>query len=1416
MANAQKTFYTANSVCGVYNPSFPGQTMGHVSADICGMVGETNTNKGTGTRVRAIHGYKFNIDWTGMWGIEAATLRLRYFNNVEIGSGYSGLDDYASNLTSIYTVGLTAADWWRSTPIIYSWDTAWWALSPNWNNLNNYAYGSNQQKTAAGTANNAAMDFDVTAMVQALFSGYPNYGFRVGLDSHQGAAFLDLQERSMNFVMNAAELIITYTINQSPNAPTNLQPTGNAVILGATPQLSATVSDPDVGDYATGWNIQVVTDDCTNPDTATSAQKMYAQYLTGQSATNNIVTNVGNASGMYWNQTLQAGNYYKWRIRTLDKGSAWGPWSGLSRWYCNFPPDAPTPSLDQTPLNDIKSLSPVLSFGFSDPATGETQMHGYRVVMEERIDGTYVANYDSGEIDLSSSPTASTTHNLTGLEWATAYRVKVRVVDQYGAPSPYSPWLYFETHETDPPTNMAPDLSEAVGYTPTLSGARYGTVDTIDSYWLHVYDNDNNDMWQAQEFFDPQTGGLTFSKTYAGSQLTSGETYSWRARIDSPIGGLSDWSAPATFTVVDAAVPEIRSPEGHSSYTLTPTVTITRAGTFDAVQYQIYYADASSVDPGVDDAGTDAHWASGTITSGISAGGLGTQYGGTYSGTSLDWYDFGANNYDGTTGLQPYGHYKIRARVSSDSGSNWSAWSGFVVFYTDYALPPVLTSIDGVVNDPAWITSLAPTFAMTATGTDVFDYYNIRILDGLHQNLDNPIYETGFINLDPNATTVSWLYDGPEGYLVPGVDYTWDGALQDTTGVRSDFSSYRTFVINNPPDTPALIYPSNNGGHAANDPLVFLATFSDRDVARFNDGPTHWQIKVYTPSSIEQELVLNGTFDYNLLHWTVPSSGVDVSWVANLGPNGTDDGALRIVNDDQEATVKSVRQSVNVTAGETYVYAVDYWLDTSDGLRIDVSWRNGSDEQISVDYLRSSDATADSEWHNAWQDMIAPTGAVAALLRLYTSTGSGAEARFDNVTFINKAAHLGGGTVERTTSLNVGVNSFLWNGGALQEDVEYAWSCRFRDTKGAWSEWAPWSTFFIADEPNGSWSNIDNDTQLATTTPTVSWTNSVVNAPQGRYQITIQRTDGNGVPIWGPVNFGPYNSTDTSFTVPPGVLVNTYSYNMTITIWSQKGLVDPTPDTVEVDINLDAPNPALFTQVTANAERSNIYLTWTRPTDSPPVYIKGYRLYRKKRWLEDYQLIAEFFSPSQTSWTDYYAGNSVNYTYKIVAIGQKAGSGVFIEGQDEADSFWTIQNNSDNWTIVGRDRNAAHIYDMIVVDEDHNRPIQQEEFETLGADRKVIMRGFVLGHEGSITAIWTNTSDPLPKDEQEYVNHTQIGRSLIEYMTFDAGPHIIKSPFGDVWDVQILTPEYKWLPSGHLETTIKYVETGQTSQPEGD
>src|SRR5436853_738441 len=131
--------------------------------------------------------------------------------------------------------------------------------------------------------------------------------------------------------------------------------------------------------------------------------------------------------------------------------------------------------------------------------------------------------------------------------------------------------------------------------------------------------------------------------------------------------------------------------------------------------------------------------------------------------------------------------------------------------------------------------------------------------------------------------------------------------------------------------------------------------------------------------------------------------------------------------------------------------------------------------------------------------------------------------------------------------------------------------------------------------------------------------------------------------------------------------------------------------------------------------------------------------------------------------------------------------------------------------FVGADRNEEHIQELPVSDESHQRIVQQESFETLGSDRKVVIRGFVLGNEGTISMVYINQEVPSPEDPQVTINETILGRRILDYLTKNKGPHILKSPCGDVCDAEFEGAQYKWQQGGNLNVDLNWTETGETS-----
>ena len=119
--------------------------------------------------------------------------------------------------------------------------------------------------------------------------------------------------------------------------------------------------------------------------------------------------------------------------------------------------------------------------------------------------------------------------------------------------------------------------------------------------------------------------------------------------------------------------------------------------------------------------------------------------------------------------------------------------------------------------------------------------------------------------------------------------------------------------------------------------------------------------------------------------------------------------------------------------------------------------------------------------------------------------------------------------------------------------------------------------------------------------------------------------------------------------------------------------------------------------------------------------------------------------------------------------------------------------DTDSWFVVGADRAEAHIFEVPVVAAPFVEPVQQEVFEPLGSGRKVIIRGRVMGAEGTLQGKWVTTERDAALEQ-------------IAYIKSNAGPHILKSPFGDVWQVEFSGPNKDYEAGGHFNASINWTE----------
>jgi hypothetical protein len=192
-----------------------------------------------------------------------------------------------------------------------------------------------------------------------------------------------------------------------------------------------------------------------------------------------------------------------------------------------------------------------------------------------------------------------------------------------------------------------------------------------------------------------------------------------------------------------------------------------------------------------------------------------------------------------------------------------------------------------------------------------------------------------------------------------------------------------------------------------------------------------------------------------------------------------------------------------------------------------------------------------------------------------------------------------------------------------------------------------------------------------------------------------------------------------------------------------------------------------------------------------------YVIYRRPVGEDNWTMIGTAKPETNTRFNDYYAGQYVEYEYRVTVV-------KLVSGEPDVESpdsdIATARLESDVWMVVGQDRNPSHIFELPVQDENHSRPVQQEVFEPLGTNRKAVVRGFVLGHEGSLDLLWKEDEAAAAKEQ-------------LDYLVYYPGPHTLKDPFGNVYDVTFAGPDSHYLQGGHLQVTLTWIEVGKTSNP---
>lgn len=210
---------------------------------------------------------------------------------------------------------------------------------------------------------------------------------------------------------------------------------------------------------------------------------------------------------------------------------------------------------------------------------------------------------------------------------------------------------------------------------------------------------------------------------------------------------------------------------------------------------------------------------------------------------------------------------------------------------------------------------------------------------------------------------------------------------------------------------------------------------------------------------------------------------------------------------------------------------------------------------------------------------------------------------------------------------------------------------------------------------------------------------------------------------------------------------------------------------------------------TVYEEDSAIQLNWDLSSVTPSDFT-GYRIYRRELGAAEYEVLVDITLQTIQQYLDETAGQSVIYEYIITQFKSVVGD---VPIESEPSDTVTTSLTSDTWFAIMVIGTSYVAMELNVTNEEHSSVVQQEVFEPLSSGRKRVVRGNVLGDEGSITARFDTSV-------------ARVTKQRMETLKANKGPHILKSPFGDVWYVEFDSPGFKYLPGGHLEVTMGWVE----------
>lgn len=309
----------------------------------------------------------------------------------------------------------------------------------------------------------------------------------------------------------------------------------------------------------------------------------------------------------------------------------------------------------------------------------------------------------------------------------------------------------------------------------------------------------------------------------------------------------------------------------------------------------------------------------------------------------------------------------------------------------------------------------------------------------------------------------------------------------------------------------------------------------------------------------------------------------------------------------------------------------------------------------------------------------------------------------------------------------------------LGEGESTAWRVRAKDGAGLWSEWSSWATFSRVSKGTVSLLNpAPGDPTVSDVSPPILW--EFTGQTQRAYRVLVSTP---ARPTRYLHDSGQVRSSETSYTIPSGVLKGAGPYRIKVRVY----------DTVDREAT---PGDALYAQATADvsvvtdgtvAPPSSVVAT--SAAETPEVTLSWSREDAPDRWtiVRDGEVIAAdllpedaMIEPGSYSWTDRSLKPGHRYTYGVRAVvnGKQSPTAPAPEVSLPVRSGIYLVDPLDDLTvaIAGDDQGTW------------TEPEEAEVFTPLGAARPVRVVYAQRGKEGSLSGTLVDGFGGLTIEEQ--------------------------------------------------------------------